>query len=52
MFLFVSFFVCFVFVSPEGFTKVVTNGGLEKARAYLNQVPETDGFTSPPKDAV
>ena len=31
---------------------MVANEGLEKARAYLNQVPWTDGFTSPPKDAV
>jgi len=29
----------FVFVTPEGFTTVVDNEGLEKARAYLNQVP-------------
>ena len=29
----------FVFVTPEGFTTVVANKGLEKARAYLNQVP-------------
>ena len=35
--LFVLF--CFVFVTPEGFTTVVANKGLEKARAYLNQVP-------------
>ena len=27
---------CFVFVTPEGFTKMVANKGLEKARAYLN----------------
>ena len=27
------------FVTPEGFTTVVANEGLEKARAYLNQVP-------------
>jgi len=32
-------FVCFIFVTPEGFTTVVANEGLEKARAYLNQVP-------------
>jgi len=31
-------FVLF-FVTPEGFTTVVANKGLEKARAYLNQVP-------------
>ena len=30
---------CFVFVTTEGFTTVVANEGLEKARAYLNQVP-------------
>ena len=41
----------FVFVTPEGFTTMVANEGLEKARAHLNQVPGTDGFTSPPKDA-
>ena len=35
---FVLFF-CFVFVTPEGFATVVANEGLEKARAYLNQVP-------------
>ena len=29
----------FVFVTPEGFTTMVANEGLEKARAYLNQVP-------------
>jgi len=31
--------VCFVFVAPEGFTTMVANEGLEKARAYSNQVP-------------
>ena len=47
------FFFFFFFITPEGFTTVVANEGLEKARAYLNQVPPgTDGFTSPPKDAV
>jgi len=30
---------CFVFITPEGFTTVVANECLEKARAYLNQVP-------------
>jgi len=36
----VFFFVClfFVFFTPEGFTTVVANEGLEKARAYLKQV--------------
>ena len=36
-----SHLVCFsfVFITIEGFTTVVANGGLEKARAYLNQVP-------------
>ena len=29
----------FVFVTPEGFTIMVANQDLEKARAYLNQVP-------------
>ena len=36
---FVCLFVLFVFVTPGGFTTVVANEGLEKARAYLNQVP-------------
>jgi len=27
------------FITPEGFTTAVANEGLEKARAYLNQVP-------------
>ena len=35
--------ICFLFFvfffTPEGFTTVVANEGLEKARAYLNQVP-------------
>ena len=36
----ISQLVClFVFVTPEGFTTVVANEGLEKERAYLNQVP-------------
>jgi len=38
----VSIFVLFVvvfFVTPERFTTIVANEGLEKARAYLNQVP-------------
>ena len=49
----VSLFLFFLFfVTPEGFTTVVANEGLEKARAYLNKVPWDDGFTSPPKDAV
>jgi len=39
LFCFFLFFFCFVFVTPEGFTRVVANKGLEKARAYLNQVP-------------
>ena len=49
---FLLLFLGFFLVTPEGFTTVVANEGLEKARAYLNQVPGTDGFTSPPKDAV
>jgi len=28
------------FITPEGFTTTVANEGLEKARAYLNQVPQ------------
>ena len=35
----VCFVGLFVVVTPEGFTTVVANEGLEKARAYLNQVP-------------
>ena len=32
---------CFLFfVTPDGFTTVVANEGLEKARAYLNQIPQ------------
>ena len=46
------FCFAFVFVSPEGFTTVVANEGLEMARAYLNQVPQDRRLTSPPKDAV
>jgi len=35
VFYFVVFFVClFVFVTPEGFTTMVANESLEKARAY------------------
>ena len=33
------FFFFWFFITPEGFTTVVANEGLEKARAYLNQVP-------------
>jgi len=29
--------LCFVFNTPEGFTTMVDNEDLEKARAYLNQ---------------
>jgi len=37
----VCVFVLFLFLLPhEGFTTVVSNEGLEKARAYLNQVPD------------
>ena len=35
----VSVLFLFIFVTPEGFTTVVANEGLEKARAYFNQVP-------------
>ena len=31
---------CFNCITPEGFTTMVTNKGLEKARAYLNQIPQ------------
>jgi len=34
----VCFFVLFCFVTPDGFTTIVANEGLEEARAYLNQV--------------
>jgi len=33
------FFFFWIWITPEGFTTVVANEGLEKARAYLNQVP-------------
>ena len=29
-----------IWITPDGFTTVVANEGLEKARAYLNQVPQ------------
>jgi len=32
--------VLFDFVTPEGFTQMVANEGLEMVRAYLNQVPQ------------
>ena len=32
-------YIFVVFVTPEGFITTVANKGLEKARAYLNQVP-------------
>ena len=32
-------FFIFIFLTREGFTTIVANEGLEKARAYLNQVP-------------
>ena len=35
--LFIYLFI--YFVTPEGFTTVVVNEGLEKARGNLNQVP-------------
>jgi len=30
------------FFTPEGFTTLVTNEGLEKARAYINQIPRDE----------
>jgi len=33
------FYLLLFFVTPEGFTTAVADEGLEKARAYLNQVP-------------
>jgi len=30
--------VCFVFITREGFTTMVANKCMEKARAFLNQV--------------
>ena len=44
--------VTFILFCLLGFTTIVANEGLEKARAYLNQVPRDDDFTSSPKDAV
>jgi len=38
-----------LFVTPEGFTTVVANEGLEKARAYLNQVPQDRRLYIPSK---
>jgi len=32
--------LAFVIVTPEGFTAVVANDGLEKERTYLNQAPQ------------
>jgi len=32
--------LAFVIVTPEGFTAVVANEGLEKERTYLNQFPQ------------
>ena len=43
------FCFAFVFVSPEGFTTVVANEGLEMARAYLNQVPQDRRLYIPSK---
>jgi len=40
--------LCF-FVTPEGFTTVVANEGLEKARAYLNQGPRDRRLYIPSK---
>jgi len=39
---------CFVFITPEGFTTMVANEDLERARTYmhLDQAPGTDSFTS------
>jgi len=36
-----------IFVTPEGFTTMVANKGLEKAGAYLNQVPWDIQFNAP-----
>jgi len=47
----ICFFFLFVlfFVTPEGFITVVANEGLEKARAYLNQVPRDRRLYIPSK---
>ena len=49
LFVFVFFFLFLFFVTPEGFTTVVANEGLEKARAYLNQVPRDRRLYIPSK---
>jgi len=38
---------CFVFNTPEGFTTMVDNEDLEKARAYLNQFPRDQWLCIP-----
>jgi len=43
---------CFCFIIPEGFTTMVADEGLEKARANLIQVPSTNGLISPLKGVV
>ena len=47
-------FICFIFLTPGGFTTMVANEGLEKERAYLKPGPlgPTALATSPLKDAV
>ena len=37
------------FVIPVRFTTMMANNGLEKARAYLNQVPQDSSLMSPLK---
>ena len=39
----------FVFVTPEVFTIMVANQGLEKAGAYLNRVPWDRQLNVPPE---
>jgi len=47
-----SVLFCFVFVTPEGFTKMVANKGLEKAKAYLNQVPSDQRLYIPSEGSM
>ena len=48
----VCLFVCLFVFAPEGFTTLVTNEGLEKARAYLNQMPWDQRLYTPSEGCV
>ena len=48
----VCLFVWLFFFYPEGFTILVTNEDLEKARAYLNQIPRDQRLYIPSKGCV